>query len=235
MNRDRLFALIYLSLLAIHLVSGEIEFSFLTALTKPALLTSLIVYFFLNLSLYGKSPFAYLILFGLVFSLGGDVVLMFQDRGSFFIFGLGSFMLAHVLYIIAFSKTYEQNHEIKLLKRYGWVMILVVGYGYFFFNAIKEFLHDMIGPVMVYTMVISLMLLIALNRYKKVSPRSFRSIAIGAILFVASDSILAWNKFVHELDHSHFLIMITYGLAQYCISYGAVIQVRDISVKSIEE
>ena len=112
-------------------------------------------------------------------------------------------------------------------------MLLVVAYGWFFFNAIKDFLGPMIGPVLVYTMVISLMLLIALNRFRKVSTASFLWITVGALFFVASDSLLAWNKFVRELDHSHLLIMLTYGLAQYGITRGAVRQLRDVSSKSI--
>ena len=77
------------------------------------------------------------------------------------------------------------------------------------------------------------MLLIALNRFRKVSAASFAWITAGAFFFVASDSILAWNKFFRELDHSHLLIMLTYGLAQYGITKGAVSQLRDVSSKSI--
>lgn len=233
MNRDSVFSIVYLLLLAIHLLSGELDQAFLKALTKPALLSSLIAYFGLNTANFGKSKFGLFLLLGLVFSLGGDVLLMFQAEEGFFMFGLGSFLIAHLFYIAAFTKTYEENHEIKLLKKYGWVMLVVVGYAYFFFNAIKDFLHDMVGPVLVYTMVISLMLLIALNRYKKVSGSSFTYVAVGAALFVASDSILAWNKFVRELDHAHLWIMMTYGLAQFGIAKGGVVQVRDQSVKSI--
>jgi uncharacterized membrane protein YhhN len=232
-NRDSVLTVVFFILLAVHLVAGEWGWTLLTFLTKPALLTSLLIYFVVNLAKFGSTAFGYLIAPGLVFSLGGDVLLMFQDDGSYFLFGLGSFLLAHLFYIAAFTKTYLVNHEIKLLKKYGWVMILVVGYAWFFFNAIKDHLDTMLGPVLVYTMVISLMLLIALNRYKKVSSSSFTFIAFGAALFVASDSLLAWNKFVRDLDHAHFWIMSTYALAQFGITRGAVVQVRDQSVKSM--
>jgi uncharacterized membrane protein YhhN len=52
--------------------------------------------------------------------------------------------------------------------------------------------------------------------------------ASGAVLFVASDSILAWNKFVNHVPHSHLLIMGTYGLAQWGIAMGAVIQIQHV-------
>lgn len=235
MSRDSIFNLVYFILLGVHIMAGEMGLEFIASLSKPALLISLIIYFGLNVMRFGKSKFSHFILAGLIFSLGGDVLLMFQDQGSYFTFGLVSFLLAHVFYIAAFTKTYEENHEIKLLKKYGWVMVLVVGYAWFFFNAVKDHLGDMLGPVLIYTMVISLMLLIALNRFKKVSSASFIFIAFGAALFVASDSLLAWNKFVRDLDHAHLWIMLTYGLAQFGITKGAVLQVRDQSVKSMSQ
>ena len=164
---------------------------------------------------------------GLIFSLGGDTLLMFQDQGGFFVYGLSSFLLAHIFYILAFFRTNRKNHEIPLIKRQGWVMVLIVAYGFLFFREIKDDLGSMIGPVMIYTMAITLMLLLAANRYKKVSDKSYWFVLGGALLFVASDSILAWNKFVHHLDWSHTLIMSTYGLAQLFIAQGAILQLED--------
>ncbi len=235
MNRDTIFSIIYFLVLAIHIFAGEQDQGLIANISKPAILGLLIVYFLVDLLKNKKrDSFGYLILAGLVFSLGGDVFLIFQGEASmYFMLGLGSFLIAHILYITAFTKTYLVNHEIKFLQKYGWAMLLVVAYGWFFFNAIKDFLGPMIGPVLVYTMVISLMLLIALNRFRKVSTASFLWITVGALFFVASDSLLAWNKFVRELDHSHLLIMLTYGLAQYGITRGAVRQLRDVSSKSI--
>lgn len=235
MKRDTLFSIVYFLVLAAHIFAGELDQQVLASASKPAILGLLIVYFVVNLlKSKQRNSFGYLILVGLIFSLGGDVFLIFQGEASiYFILGLGSFLIAHVVYIAAFTKTYLVNHEIKFLQKYGWAMLLVVAYGWFFFNAIKDFLGSMIGPVLVYTMVISLMLLIALNRFRKVSTASFLWIAAGAFFFVASDSLLAWNKFVRELDHSHLLIMLTYGLAQYGITRGALRQLRDVSLKSM--
>jgi uncharacterized membrane protein YhhN len=41
--------------------------------------------------------------------------------------------------------------------------------------------------------------------------------ALGAVLFVFSDFILAWNKFVDPIQHSGLLIMTTYYLGQYLL------------------
>jgi uncharacterized membrane protein YhhN len=233
MQRDRLFSGLFFVILGVHLYAGEIENPGWVILSKPLLLSTLITWFVLVFRRHRNPPFGYFILGALVFSLAGDVLLLFQEFGDYFIAGLGAFLIAHLLYIAAFTKTYLVNHEIKLLKKYGWVTLVIVAYAWFFFNAIDDFLGSMIGPVLVYTMVICLMLMIALNRFKKVSKESFLWIAAGALLFVASDSLLAWNKFVRELDYSHILIMLTYGLAQYGITKGAIIQLQEASPKSI--
>lgn len=234
MNRDSIFSLFYFLILAVHIFAGEQDQGMIANISKPALLSVLIAYFFIDLLNGKKDSFGFLILAGLSFSLIGDILLIFQDElAIYFMLGLGSFLIAHLLFIAAFTKTYLVNHEIKFLQRYGWVMLLIVAYAWFFFDAVKALLGSMMGPVLIYIMVISLMLLIALNRFRKVSAASFAWITAGAFFFVASDSLLAWNKFVRELDHSHLLIMLTYGLAQYGIAKGAVSQLRDVSSKSI--
>jgi len=73
------------------------------------------------------------------------------------------------------------------------------------------------------------MLLMAFNRYEKVSTRSFWSIAAGAVLFAASDSLLAWNKFVELLEFGDLAVMGTYGLAQLGIALGAVFQMKEMN------
>ena len=153
---------------------------------------------------------------------------MFQSvHDGYFIAGLISFLLAHLFYLWAFTITYLNNHEIALIKRQGWVLVLVIGYGILFFREIKEHVGSLIGPVMLYTAAITIMLLMAVNRFGRVGRASFWLVASGAALFVASDSILAWNKFVESLPGSHFLIMLTYGVAQLLIVLGAIKQVED--------
>ncbi len=157
----------------------------------------------------------------------GDILLIFQQvDGIYFVLGLSAFLLGHLGYIVAFTRTSDEGHNIALIKRQGWVMVLVFAYGYFFFKQLEPHLGEMIFPVLLYTVVICLMLLLAVNRYERVDRKSFQLIALGALLFVVSDSVLAWNKFVDPLPFSHSLIMTTYGLAQFFIAAGAMIQGR---------
>ena len=63
-------------------------------------------------------------------------------------------------------------------------------------------------------------------RYKKVSPASFNFILIGAIFFMLSDTLLAFNKFTNPLPLAGFLIMSTYIVAQYLIAEGSIEQLK---------
>ena len=38
--------------------------------------------------------------------------------------------------------------------------------------------------------------------------------AAGAVLFVASDSMIAWDRFVHPFERAPVAIMVTYHLGQ---------------------
>lgn len=214
--------------MGIHLYAGSTLNAQLAFYTKPLLLVSLILFLYFATKQAERNKFKNLILLGLVFSLSGDVFLLFQSEvETYFTAGLISFFIAHVFYIWAFSKTYLKNHNIPIIKRQGWVMILILAYGFLFYKAIENDLGKMVGPVIFYTVVITLMLLIAVNRFERVSSYSFWFIALGAALFVASDSILAWNKFKSPLPYSHIQIMGTYGLAQLFIVLGAIRQIQD--------
>lgn len=240
MRQARPFTILYAFLLITHLTMAELQeaypaMSVLVMVTKPTLVLALIIWIALALRSEGPSAFSTWILFGLGFSLGGDVLLMFQSIDDrYFIMGLASFFAAHVCYIGAFTRTYRSDHEVALLRKHGWLLLLVVGYAVVFFQQISSFLGGMMFPVMLYTLVITVMVLVALSRHGKVGAHSFWYVVIGAVFFLASDSILAWNKFVHQLDHSHLLIMGTYGLAQFYISLGARYQMADTGRRARE-
>ena len=75
-------------------------------------------------------------------------------------------------------------------------------------------------PVVVYALTISTMLLFAFKGSLHWQNPANIFILVGAIFFVASDSILAINKFYTTLPLSSFWIMTTYLVAQFCITSG---------------
>lgn len=84
-------------------------------------------------------------------------------------------------------------------------------------------------PVLMYAIIITVMAIMAVNRYGKVNIFSFKLILYGALFFLLSDSALAVNKFAQPIPQAGVLIMGTYMIAQYLIVYGTV--VRELVVK----
>ena len=213
------FSAFFILILCAELICGSIEsLKIVHYFTKPALLTSLILFFYIQseaLSKYIRG----LVLFALVFSLLGDIFLMFVDRSShYFMLGLISFFLAHVFYCLVFFKQINSKMNPTVL------IIVLTMYAFGLFHLLKDNLGDLLVPVICYIIVILMMVIFAFLRQKKVSEKSFNLVFIGAILFVVSDSILALNKFYMPLQFSSINIMLTYGLAQFLIVLGLLKQ-----------
>ncbi len=64
--------------------------------------------------------------------------------------------------------------------------------------------------VSIYACIISLMLMTALLQRSSL-------FALGAVLFVFSDFIIAWNMFVEPVPHRTYLVLVTYYLAQWLL------------------
>ena len=79
-------------------------------------------------------------------------------------------------------------------------------------------------PVLAYVVVLASMAALALARQWRspqpaaVEARSARWAAAGALLFVASDSLLAWDRFTGGLPLASVLVLSTYYGAQYAIA-----------------
>lgn len=206
-------------LLSAELICGSVEsFSSWRYFTKPSLLMALILYFYFNKK-NRNSKTKIFTLIALVFSLMGDVLLMFDARSPlFFMSGLVAFLLAHVFYIVIFWR--RKNSKIN---PFGMIAILII-YAIVLFYLLKNNLEALLIPVVFYVIVILMMVISAFLRQKKVSKISFVFVFLGAILFVISDSILALNKFYMPLRFSNISIMLTYAMAQYFIVFGLIKQ-----------
>ena len=226
LNKNVQFSFAYLSIFILQLISeSDQEGSKLVLddfhyLLKPSITISLMLYVAFNTQLKGR--FAKRIFAGLLFGLFGDCFLMFVHLDSnFFILGLISFLIGHVLYITAFYLDYKWQTGIE--KKSSWLAIITFGvFGIGFYLYLRPYLDALNIPVMIYAFVISLMAVMAVNRKGRVNTTSFNLIFYGAILFLISDSILAYNKFVSPIKFSGLAIMSTYMIAQYLITMGAV-------------
>lgn len=170
---------------------------------------------FLILTVYSSENFQTKkwLLSALIFSWIGDVILMFADKGElYFIFGLVSFLIAHILFIVLFIK---QDSERKTYSKivFGIGVLIVSLYLYGMLSILFPTLGDLKIPVSVYAFTISLMLIMAIRGALTWRKPMNLLILNGAVAFVTSDSLLALNKFYNPLPNATFLIMVTYIVA----------------------
>jgi uncharacterized membrane protein YhhN len=160
------------------------------------------------------------LLAALLFSWIGDCILLFADKGElYFILGLVSFLIAHILFIRLFFKQKSENKHFK--KPLFWIgFIGVIIYLVSMLSLLLPALGDLKFPVGIYAMTISIMLVIALKGAFHWENKSKYIVLLGAFFFVTSDSILAINKFHSPIPLATFWIMTTYLMAQYCITFG---------------
>lgn len=146
--------------------------------------------------------------YGLVFSALGD----WQGTQGNFFRQMALFGLAHIAYICYFASRLENKDNEKA----GWATWLCVLIGVAAYIKVVPMVPSgtLRSGVIVYCLLILAMLRMALRQ---------RDIwfALGAALFVLSDFILAWNKFVNPIDHASWCIMVPYYGAQWLLFFRA--------------
>ena len=159
---------------------------------------------------------------------------MFASKDDlYFLIGLGSFLVAHFNYFLAFKSEYKASGKKGLIIQKPYVVYVVVLVAGVMNMVILQFLSfDMYIPVTAYSTAIIFMVVAALNRKGIVSPKSFQLVIYGAALFVISDACIAVNKFIAPFPKAGVVIMITYILAQYLIVQGAILSVWGTDTKT---
>jgi uncharacterized membrane protein YhhN len=221
----KLLLQLFLLLGATNLAVEAGNFQWGIFLTKPLLLTTLSLWFYLSIK-DRFDAFSRWMLAGFVFSIGGDTLLMFVEGGGehFFLLGLGSFLAAHLCYISAFLKypgwkDGRVNRKPLLLLP---LLIFLVVFSWFLWNDLPAAFKV---PVLVYSSVITGMATAAMNMGGRVSAKVARLLLAGALLFVLSDSLIALNKFKGEMlviPQVRVLIMATYLAGQFLLAKGGV-------------
>jgi uncharacterized membrane protein YhhN len=213
------FNLLFVLIFTLQLIAEAWQITVLKQIVKPCIAISLLVLLASATSLKGR--FHKRIFIGLIFGLAGDVFLLFASgKESYFIWGLFAFLIGHLYYTSAFYLDFRSAPELdKRGARFaiGTCAVLVIA----FYLYLRPYLGHMKLPVMIYILVISMMVMMACFRNLRVNAFSFNLILTGAILFMISDAILAYNKFVQSFSVSQVVIMSTYMAAQYLIVIGA--------------
>jgi len=157
------------------------------------------------------SGFARICLTGaLLGSVCGDVLLD-QSGQNLFVFGLAAFLAGHIFYTLLFLRNAARPDNTEKLVIAG--LICFAGVLMWLFSDIAPELY---GPVVAYIAVIVLMSIGAL-----LVPAPDRLLFWGALVFIASDLVLAVNKFLITIPAGRLINITLYFLAQYLIIAAA--------------
>jgi uncharacterized membrane protein YhhN len=145
---------------------------------------------------------------GLVFSLAGDVLLMLpRDR---FVAGLVAFLVAHLLYIRAFT--------LEGVRATWWIVVPLAAYAVVLLRILLPHVAAKLkAPVVVYALVLLAMAWAAVERDAGGRAGGMYA-ALGALLFVASDTALAINRFARPFRGADAVVLGTYYAAQTLIA-----------------
>ncbi len=214
--KNKIALYVYLGFSLIYLTITALKLEEIARLLKPFLLPILLIAVYFSNRFSSKK----ILLTALTFSWIGDIVLLFANQGElYFIVGLVAFLISHVFYIVLFNKqTVTKSISNKISFGAGIGLILLYFFG--MITTLGPKLGPLTVPVVVYAVVISSMLYFALKGSYQWNAIPYQSVLVGALFFIASDSILAFNKFYQPIPYASFLIMITYLAAQYGIVWG---------------
>lgn len=166
----------------------------------------IIIYAYLQ-SRTNPNPVQKIILIGLFTCMLADVLIAYS-----FILGLATFLLGHLFYLYGFTRAWKFSKI-----RFSMILFIFL-YSFLIGKTLVTTMlengdNSLVLPVIAYVIVISLMAWAAIMTGNKWA-------IVGSILFVLSDSILAWNMFVSDVPQSSFFIMSTYYMAQFLIAHS---------------
>ncbi|MCG8182418.1 lysoplasmalogenase [Tenacibaculum piscium] len=220
----KIASLVFLIIAILDIYAVITQHKSLEIICKPLLMTSLVVVYLLNIKKDEKANFW--LISALFFSFWGDVFLL--DKNSYFVFGLGCFLIAHLMYIKMIAVFLTQTRIIEIFK-YASIFV-VVFLGIFFL--IKDNLGEMLLPVLIYGMAISGFGTCALLNYQQEKTRPNLWLLLGAILFIASDSCIALNNFYSSKYIFDIAIITLYIIAQYLIVQAIILREKTFILKN---
>lgn len=209
---------IYFIVTALDLIGVGLKVDWLVLICKPLMMTSLMAFYWVVSTRRSK-----LYLGALFFSLLGDIFLL--DKEGQFLLGIGAFLVTQILFIILVLKRSSRSSKSNLI----WSAIPFLIYLVLLMRTLAPELDDLFYPVLIYGSVISVFGITALNYH--LNQRNAESLILlsGALLFIASDSMIALNKFYSPHMIYPVAIMLTYALAQYLICQSMLMKEQSVA------
>ncbi|MDK2886607.1 MAG: hypothetical protein PWP54_1165 [Thermosipho sp. (in: thermotogales)] len=198
----------YLSLIVLML--GVVTIFFKVRRNKAVFFKVLTTFTCLIIAFLNSSGIEFLIVAGLFFGLLGDLFLEYENK---FLFGMIAFLVGHIFYSFGFGMKFGiPNFNVFIIT----LLVLLILYFGVLFKKVKGFKL----PIFIYVIVIGIMFSFTFAAGDIYYIRFLLPLAGG--LFVFSDFLLAFQKFVRKIRYSEIIILGTYFLAQLLIALSTI-------------
>ncbi|MFT4635197.1 MAG: putative membrane protein YhhN [Arenicella sp.] len=206
-----LYSLVFISAsMSVYAQLNQLDWLFI--IFKP--LTTILIIVALTMYANRRQPRYYrTVLAGLIACLLGDVFLL---NDNYFIFGLGAFLIAHLLFCYSFI-------TLGGFKFYLIPLLILVAISTSFYLYLLPTLGSFATPVAIYNSVIVLMVWQGVSLVIKHKNSVTRCVAVAVVLFMISDAVIALDKFVVGFSWSSAIILPLYWLSISMLSYSAII------------
>ena len=212
------FSILFFSILLIDiLVKSSFEGISYRFFTKTLVMTSLIIYYFLNQKEVIKKRLIFMNLALFSFLLG-DIFLLLYQNYMLYIIGMGFFVLGKLFYALRFSN--QKDFKLSSLLPF---IILCFGFMLVLMNLIYDNLGNFFIPVMVYLFSCLIVTMFSFLRKDEVNFSSYILVLMGIAFTIISDTIAVLQEFyMPDMAYHKVTIMFFYGLSQYFIVIGIV-------------
>jgi uncharacterized membrane protein YhhN len=213
----KFFLALFMLFAVAQLVAARFNLPLLHTFSKPLIVPALMGYYIYS---YTGRPRSIAFMLALFFCWVGDVLLMFQSQ---FIMGLLAFLIGHLLYIATWRhhRNPADQNTLSSLQQVRMALPIIL-YATGMVVVLYPHLGNLRIAVLLYAAVLGYMVLQALFRYGGTNGASFAYVLGGSVLFMVSDSILAFDRFIQPVQYGHFWIMLTYMAAQFMLVKGIV-------------
>ncbi|NLV37408.1 MAG: lysoplasmalogenase [Clostridiaceae bacterium] len=155
------------------------------------------------------------VILALFFCFLGDLFLEFPNC---FLPGLSAFLVGHIFYAVRLISDIGVGAKLP-----WWIFLFAIvyaAYGIIFRTKLSIPNLRKRTAVYIYSAILLVVSFLSLLRFGSVTGYSFWMVLVGTLLFICSDSILAYNMFQKRSPNGTVWVMATYGAAQLMIILG---------------
>lgn len=185
-------------------------------ITKPFLMPLLLLYYMAS-----AAQLNFILIAALTCGWLGDIFLMIPDPRKtrrYFKPGLAAFLLGHILYIIVFAAYLPRASNVPA---WGWGFLAVyLAAGVAGYRLIAPHAGRMLPAIMAYIIIIVLMGASTVLPLGSVPTAAAVTVMAGAFVFMVSDTLNAYNRFVREIPLERLFTMGTYLAGQFLLVQG---------------